>query len=274
MEQSSGAVIRSYAKINLFLDVTKKRDDGYHEILSLFQNISLYDRLIITKIDRGLEIKTNVDIENNILYKTWDVFSSNFKEPEFGLRIVLEKNIPMQAGLGGGSSNAAALLFYLSDQLKIPKNKIIKIAAKIGSDVPFFLIGGTAVVKGKGEIIEPLPPLLGYYVKLITANGISTKEAYNLLNSTLFNKAPCSPYALYEAYYHRNIDEIKRCTYNIFEKVIAKQNREIAQNIKKLKKNSIVSTLTGSGSAVYGISFREGDFNFVPRGVEYEEINI
>ncbi|OOC45010.1 4-(cytidine 5'-diphospho)-2-C-methyl-D-erythritol kinase [Thermosipho sp. 1074] len=274
MEQSSGAIVRSYAKINLFLDVIKKRSDGYHEILSLFQNISLYDRLIITKIDRGLEIKSNVDIENNILYKTWDIFCSKFKEPEFGLRITLEKNIPMQAGLGGGSSNAAALLFYLSDQMGIHKNQILNIASEIGSDVPFFLFGGTAIVKGKGEIIEPLDPLTGYKVNIITSNGISTKKAYQSLNPTLFGKAPCSPYILYEAYKNRNITEIKRCTYNIFEKIVTKANKEISQNLKKLKKASLISALTGSGSAVYGISFKEGEFKFIPRGIEYEKVKL
>lgn len=275
MEQSSSTVIRAYAKINLFLDITGKRSDGYHNILSLFQNISLYDRLVISKIDRGIEIKSNIDIENNILYKTWDIFCNHFETPNFGLRITLEKKIPMKAGLGGGSADAAALLLYLGNVLEIPKKKLLEVAINVGSDVPFFLIGGTAIVKGKGEKIEPLSPITGYNVNILTTDeGISTKDAYSLLNPALFNRAPCSPYTLYDAYINRNTHEIKRCTYNIFEKLITKKHRTILQNIKKLKKSSIVSAMTGSGSAVFGISFQEGAYQFIPRGVEYEEINV
>jgi len=275
MEQNGSTVVRAYAKINLSLDVLKKRDDGYHEIISLFQNISLYDRLSIVKIDRGLEIKSNVEIENNILYKVWDLFCEKYKEPEFGFRVILEKNIPMEAGLGGGSADAAALLFFLGKTFKIPTSELLNLAIKIGSDVPFFLIGGTAVVKGKGEKIEPLPALKGYYVDLLTSeNGISTKEAYSLLNPSLFNRAPCSPYVLYEAYKNRNAGEIKRCTYNIFEKVVANNYKEIMANIKRLRRTHITAALTGSGSAVFGVSFRDGKYKFVSRGVEYEETKL
>ena len=275
MEQSGSRVLRAYAKINLFLDVLRKREDGYHEIISLFQNISLYDRLIITKIERGIEITSNVNLPENILYKVWDVFVKKVKTPNCGFKVEIEKNIPIEAGLGGGSSDAAAFLKFLSDEFNIPKKNLLLLAAEIGSDVPFFLEGGTALVKGKGQIIEKLLPIKGYNVKILTFNkGISTKSAYEMLKPSLFGKAKCNVYKLYEAYHLRDIKNIQNCTYNIFEKVILPIRSVIVSGIKKLKKECIVASMTGSGSAVYGITLDDADYEFVSRGVEYEEIRL
>lgn len=275
MEQSGSRVLRAYAKINLFLDVLRKREDGYHEIISLFQNISLYDRLIITKIENGLEITSNVNIPGNILYKVWDIFVKKVLTPNCGFKVEIEKNIPIEAGLGGGSSDAAAFLKFLGDEFNIPMRNLLSIASEIGSDVPFFLEGGTAVIRGRGEIIEKLFPIKGYNVKILTFNkGISTKNAYEMLKPTLFGKAKCNVYKLYEAYRLRDIKNIQDCTYNIFEKVIFPIRPDIVSGIKKLKNGSIVASMTGSGSAVYGVTLDEADYEFVPRGVEYEEIRL
>ncbi|SHH46264.1 4-(cytidine 5'-diphospho)-2-C-methyl-D-erythritol kinase [Thermosipho atlanticus] len=275
MEQSGSRILRAYAKINLFLDVVRKRDDGYHEIVSLFQNISMYDRLIISKIERGIEIKSNINFSNNILYKVWEIFTREYGIPNFGLKIILEKNIPVEAGLGGGSSDAAAFLKYLGDEYGIQKEELFKLASKIGSDVPFFLEGGTAIVKGKGDEIEKLPPIKGYKVKVIATNrGISTKNAYEMLKPSLFGKAGCNVYNLYEAYQLRDLRNIQKCTYNIFEKVVLPIRSDIIANIKKLKKDYFAVSMTGSGSAVFGVSLNTGEFEFVPRGVDYEEIEL
>ncbi|MDK2885985.1 MAG: 4-diphosphocytidyl-2-C-methyl-D-erythritol kinase [Thermosipho sp. (in: thermotogales)] len=275
MEQSSSRVLRAYAKINLFLDVLGKREDGYHEIISLFQNISLYDRLIISKIDNGIEIKSNINLPNNILYKVWEIFRNKIKTPNYGFKIELEKNIPIEAGLGGGSSDAAAFIKFLGDEFNVPKEQLILLAAEVGSDVPFFLEGGTAIIKGRGEIIEKLLPIKGYKVKILSMNkGVSTKSAYEMLKPSLFGKAKCNVYKLYEAYQLRDLKDIQNCTYNIFEKVLLPIRSDIVSAIKKLKKECIVAAMTGSGSAVYGITLENGDYEFVTRGVEYEEIKL
>ncbi|MBO8161484.1 MAG: 4-(cytidine 5'-diphospho)-2-C-methyl-D-erythritol kinase [Thermosipho sp. (in: Bacteria)] len=275
MEQGGSRILRAYAKINLYLDVIRKRKDGFHEIISLFQNISLYDRLIISKIERGIEIKSNVNIAENILYKVWSVFTREVRIPNFGIKIILEKNIPMEAGLGGGSADAAAFLKYLGDEFNISDEKLNFMAAKVGSDVPFFLKGGTAIVRGKGDEIEKLSPIKGYKVKLITSpQGMLTKRAYEMLKPNHFGKANCNVYKLYEAYQLRDLKQLQYCTYNVFEKVILPIRPDIALNIKKLKKDCIVAAMTGSGSSVFGITLNNGEYEFVPRGVEYEEIEL
>ncbi|QTA38182.1 4-(cytidine 5'-diphospho)-2-C-methyl-D-erythritol kinase [Thermosipho ferrireducens] len=275
MEQSGSKTLRAYAKINLYLDVIGRRKDGYHDIISLFQNISLYDTLYIEKKDKGIEIETNEHIENNILYRTWNIFANQLGTPDFGVKIILEKRIPIKAGLGGGSADAAALLRFLGDTMKIPEHQLLKVAAIVGSDVPFFLYGGTAIVKGKGHIIEKLKPLSGYKVRLLVAKeGISTRDAYATLKEKHFKKSTCEVYELYEAYFYRNLSQISKCTYNIFEHVLLPVYEEIDGNLKKLKRNCIAAALTGSGSAVFGISLTQGDYEFVKRGVEYETSEI
>lgn len=153
----------SPAKINLFLRVLKKREDGYHDLASLFQAISLGDYLTFTRAETDLLTCTDPSLScdrSNLIWKAVDLF---FRKTglSFPLHIHLEKRIPVQSGLGGGSSNAATTLWALNQisGLKITVQELSNWSAEIGSDIPFFFSHGTAYCRGRGEVVDDLPPL-------------------------------------------------------------------------------------------------------------------
>ncbi|MGQ9856636.1 MAG: 4-(cytidine 5'-diphospho)-2-C-methyl-D-erythritol kinase [Fervidobacterium sp.] len=269
MGKARRILLRTYAKVNLCLDIIGKRSDGYHEISSLFQNISLSDRLevIISNGDGNIQIDSNMHIEDNILYKIWKLLG----DKDHNVKVTLEKNIPMGAGLGGGSSNAAGFLKALEYVGVITKDDAYELAKAVGSDVPFFLYGGTANVSGRGEVIELLEPLSGFKIDIFYPGySISTKEAYGKLKSEWFNLAPMSPLKLYEAYVNNDYKKIREGTYNIFERVIP---GDLLSRIEKLRQE-FAAALTGSGSAYFCIS-SNGKYHFTQKGVEidaFEEI--
>ena len=164
--------LRSLAKINLDLRVLHKRPDGFHELRTIFQTISLADTIDV-EYQRGrskIELKSNIDIPGNLIVKAADLVMRATRA-KGQLRIRLTKRIPMGSGLGGGSSNAAAMLLALPAILnkKIALEKLMELAAELGSDVPFFLIGGTAVGLGRGTELYPLPDVPASPGLLITS---------------------------------------------------------------------------------------------------------
>jgi ADP-ribose pyrophosphatase YjhB (NUDIX family) len=143
------------AKVNLFLQVGRKREDGYHEILTIFQTIDLYDELILRPGVSTSFFKSDTDLawnSSNTLYKAFKAVEKHLGK-ELALEMELKKKIPTGGGLGGGSSDAAALLRYLGETFHIEREAIFEIACSIGSDVPFFLRGGTAIGTGRGEVL-------------------------------------------------------------------------------------------------------------------------
>ena len=259
--------IVSFAKINLMLDVLRKRDDGYHDIVSLMQTISLQDTLLVElKKGRGIELVSNVELPaRNTLVRAYEVFSKEIGV-DFGLKVKIIKRIPPGAGLGGGSSNAASLLKLLSI-LRGFDGDLTALASKIGSDVPFFLECGSAAVRGKGEIVERINDLPEYGVVLsVPSVRISTKSAYSWLREGDFGKAPCSPEELHSAYLEWDYKRIRECSYNVFEEVMEGKYWEIDRAKKHLEErySPIVSMMTGSGSGVFGIlPPGKGKFRFV-----------
>src|ERR1700722_17751041 len=181
--------VRSLAKINLDLRVLNKRPDGFHDLRTIFQTISLADSIEIdyrpgpTRIN----INSNFNIPSNIIATTADnVLAATGKTGR--IRFVLKKRIPLGGGLGGGSSNAAAVLLALPALLRKPlkMEKLMELAASLGSDVPFFLMGGTAVGLGRGTELYPLPELPGFPALLITPGvHVSTADAYRALGRPL-----------------------------------------------------------------------------------------
>ena len=257
----------SYAKLNLMLDVVGKREDGYHNIVSLFQEISLHDTIKVKFTKEGFDIDSSRPLPtDNTLYKAYKVFKEKFKL-DFGLSIKIIKRIPAGAGLGGGSSNAAILLQILGERFNVDKEALLEAAKYVGSDVPFFLYGGTALVEGMGEIVTPLDDLAEYGVILsVPKVRVSTKLAYQALREEDFGKAPCSALQLYEAYIRKDYQTIKKCSYNVFEEVLLDQFFEIDRTKKLLGRESdvIVAMMTGSGSGVFGIvESGKGSFSFV-----------
>ncbi|MFN3691833.1 MAG: 4-(cytidine 5'-diphospho)-2-C-methyl-D-erythritol kinase, partial [Fervidobacterium sp.] len=192
--------------------------------------------------------------------------------------VKLLKHIPMGSGLGGGSGNAAGFILALEKAGVISKNDIAPLALSVGSDVLFFIYGGTAIVKGRGDVITPVEPLNGFSVELFFPGfSISTKEAYSKLKPEWFGKAPMSAQKLYEYYKEisKGIDrstdnlqgedliKIREGTYNIFEKIMPD---EVVWRIEKLR-NKYPTALTGSGSTYFSI-VPNGTFHFLDKGVE------
>ncbi|MBI5345669.1 MAG: 4-(cytidine 5'-diphospho)-2-C-methyl-D-erythritol kinase [Chlamydiae bacterium] len=189
----------SPAKINLFFKVLGKRTDGYHEIASLYQAINIFDVLQVNlqTHDYFSCSDKNLISENNLILRALDIFRDKTKL-KFGVFIHLEKKIPIEAGLGGGSSNAATILFALNALLEKPatEDELKSWAAEIGSDIPFFFSSGTAYCKGRGEIVEDLSELQNFPNIYIAKPffGLSTKLVYQKvdLNKLLKRTIPKS----------------------------------------------------------------------------------
>ncbi len=178
------ATIKAPAKVNLFLRIGKTRPDGFHELVSMIQAVGLYDTIRISATDAHGECmaRGNMDIrpENNTIVRAAELFRRE-ADTAAGLEITFEKSIPSGAGLGGGSSDAAAVLKGLNAlyEYPLPDGRLAELAGRIGSDVPFFLGSAAAVVTGRGEILHPLSPRTDYHMLLIYPGfSVSTADAY------------------------------------------------------------------------------------------------
>ncbi len=248
--------IRAYAKVNLYLAVISKRNDGFHDILSLMHNVSLYDTL---EIKEGKErFKCNVDLEwndTNTLYRTLRLFEEK-TGIHASLEIELTKRIPMKAGLGGASSDAAALIWYLCERYS-KMEVIFDLAREVGSDVPFFVKGGCALVQGKGEKITTLAPLNLPLCFFFPDEGFSTPQMYNLIDKEGLLGKVGDPMALYEALKKKDIKNASLNTYNAFEEVVKKYHPFILEKAHEELSNCDIVAMTGSGSAFYGLKFED-----------------
>jgi len=249
--------IRAYAKINLFLDVLAKRSDGYHDIFSVMQSVSLHDELVISKTARGVHLKCS-DLTlptdgRNLVVKAADALVRECDIRE-GIDIVLTKRIPAGAGLAGGSSNCAAALAGINElfNLQIPHERLLKIAKTLGADVPFCLVGGTATVEGIGEKItptEPHPPC--YIVIAIPEIHVSTPETFARLNAKNFNNAQAREKFL-DACDKKIVSQIAKSLYNVFTPITATHFPEISDLILRFQSlGAEGAEMSGTGSAVF-----------------------
>ena len=175
--------IKAPAKINLHLEVLKKRDDGFHDISSLFTLIDLYDNIVFKRNKDKISLKETNPIENNIVLKAATLIKDLYSIKD-GVSIELTKSIPDQKGLGGGSSDAAATLVGLNKfwDLKISPRELIDIALQLGSDVPFFIYGKTAWAEGRGEILREFSYKDRFFLLAFPDLKISTKVAFNSIS--------------------------------------------------------------------------------------------
>jgi 4-diphosphocytidyl-2-C-methyl-D-erythritol kinase len=171
--------LRSFAKINLWLRVAGKRTDGYHEIETVFHSVSLHDEVEVTVPNRGVEVLMDVDVDENLVERAAAELRG---ARDIGARIEIRKNIPIAAGLAGGSGNAAATLIALNRlwRLGLSEDELEAIGLRLGSDVPFQLRGGLALGKGRGERLTSLPVqhLALWFVLGISGKGLSTADVY------------------------------------------------------------------------------------------------
>lgn len=248
------------AKINLFLDVTDKREDGFHNIKSVMHSVTLFDVVSVSVSDSDIRrITVHTDCqelplgEDNLVYRSAEKYLLKFNK-NAAVDIKLEKNIPIGAGLAGGSSDAAATLRALNKIFKLANSdQLLELAAEIGSDVPFCLVGGTALCEGRGEIITRLSsPKTMHFVIAIGKDRVSTPTAYRALDELYKEDFPCNNEDLVRLISSLNKGLEGEYLYNIFEDVVRLPEIEKIKEI--LIKNKAVATLmSGSGPSVFGI---------------------
>ncbi|MBV8817489.1 MAG: 4-(cytidine 5'-diphospho)-2-C-methyl-D-erythritol kinase [Acidobacteriaceae bacterium] len=257
--------LRSLAKINLDLRVLHKRADGFHELRTVFQTVSLADRIEIeyTHARRtSVQLESLVQIPNNLILRAADLVLEATKRTG-QLRFRLEKHIPMGGGLGGGSSNAASMLLALPVLIgkRLPLEILLDLASRLGSDVPFFLFGGTALAIGRGTELYPAPEAPSRPVVLITPEvHVSTPEAYRGLNRQAEpDQASQSLESFQALLWHKSaagkVDY--QSVRNDFETVVFAQHPQLqSMKGKLLKAGARPALMSGSGSTLFGI-FRD-----------------
>ncbi|MDK2944880.1 MAG: 4-diphosphocytidyl-2-C-methyl-D-erythritol kinase [Mesotoga sp.] len=266
------------AKINLYLAVGKRRSDGFHEINTVFQTIDLYDELLIRHDTSKFYFKCNTSLrwdQENTLRKVISQIESEIgRKIEVGLE--LRKRIPSGGGLGGGSSDAAVLLKYFAEVFKIAEEQVSRIASNVGSDVPFFLKGGTAIASGRGEILSFPGDVSGYSVELsFPGIEVSTPLAYEFIDED--NPDLHLDCEMAEKYYlalkSHDIEAVRRMSYNTFEKSIFDRFpkiRDCHSTLVNKSRGAIKTMMTGSGSAIFSLfEGCNGRYSFVTS----EELN-
>ena len=247
------------AKINLYLDIVGKRNDGYHEIESVMQSVTLYDRLVLKPFKEGIKILSDepgIPLgRENLCYKAAELFLKKTKIKQ-GLQIEIHKTIPRKAGLGGGSADAAATLWGMNKLfgVRVPLIILSKWASLLGADVPFCLRGGTSLVRGKGEILIPLPSLKdGWLVLLDPGIPVSTSWVYEKIRGEL-TKKKLSAKLLANLVEKEGLLGISKFLYNRLEEVVLERFPVMKAVKKEMMQARAKGTLmTGSGSIIFGM---------------------
>lgn len=252
--------LKARAKINLGLDVLRKREDGYHEVRMIMQTIQLYDKIDLTLSEEpGIRIQTNLPYlpvnEDNLVYKAARLLMDEFSVSQ-GVDIRLRKYIPVAAGMAGGSSDAAAVLVGVNKlfALGLSKKDLMERGAKIGADVPFCVMRGTALAEGIGEKLTPLPPLSGCCLVIAKPKiSVSTKFVYGNLKADELTQHPDIDGQI-EALKNGDLKALCRRMGNVLETVTVPAYPVIGK-IKKamLEYGALGSLMSGSGPTVFGI---------------------
>ena len=259
--------LKSRAKINLSIDVLGKRVDGYHLVEMIMQTIDLYDIIKIEELEtEEIIIKSNTsDIplnENNIVYKAAELIRDNFNIKR-GIEIFIEKNIPIAAGMAGGSSNAAAILVGLNKlwNLNLSEKELKELGFKLGADVPFCIEGKAALAEGVGEeltYIKGLPDDISILV-CKPELFVSTKEVYGGLDLKNIKNRPDNQY-LIKCLENNEIELLSKNMVNVLETVTSKKHTEISDIEKIMNENKALgSMMSGSGPTVFGLYKNEED---------------
>lgn len=251
----------AYAKLNLTLDVLGKREDGYHDLKSVMQTISIRDDVEI-HVGTGKPWKllcSNEDIptdETNLAWKAAKIYCDTLKKDPNGLEIRITKRIPSGAGMGGGSADAAAVLRALNRHYGEPLSimALAELGAQVGSDVPFCTICGTAMVEGRGERLRKLPDMPDcIFVVCKPDFSVSTPELYKKIDQVAIPKRPDNQ-AMESALLAGDLGKVAENIYNVFDPVVTADHLEL-NYIKSIFNSygSLNQQMTGSGSAVYAI---------------------
>ncbi len=272
--------IKSPAKINIGLNVIKKRDDGFHDIETIFYPINLFDELTFEKSNAFQFTSNNTDLEhdkNNLIIKAKDLLES-YTGKKLKTKISLDKHIPVGAGLGGGSSNCATTLLSLNElfNLKIEIDDLKKLALQLGSDVPFFLNPKPSLASSRGEILKVIELKINFPILIVNPGiHISTKWAFD--NLKIVTQQFSIDKLFFESYF--SFETLKEKVTNDFENIVFNHYPEIANlKSKMFELGAIFSLMTGTGSTVFGIFKNINDavkakskFNQYFSAIHYEE---
>lgn len=260
MGSNNDISLKALAKINLGLDVVRRREDGYHEVRMIMQTIHLYDRLDIKRTkESGIQIQTNLSFlpvnENNLIYKAAKLLMDEFSITD-GISVKLDKRIPVAAGMAGGSTDAAAMLFGMNRlfSLGLTKRQLMERGVQIGADVPYCIMRGTALAEGIGEELSQLPPMVKCPVLIAKPSiSVSTKFVYQNLK---LDDATIHPDIdrLIDDIRAKNLYDIAAHMGNVLETVTI-PNYPVIDEIKKhmLSHGAVGAMMSGSGPTVFGL---------------------
>ena len=254
--------IDSYSKINLTLNILGKRRDGYHNIETIMQSINLADRIFIKEEKEGIKIKCShplipVDTQS-LTYRSAEKILNRYRIKK-GVKIEIDKKIPLASGMAGGSANSASILVGINKLFALNlSNKVLReIGEELGMDVPFCIQNGTALAYHKGEKVTPLPPINPPLWTIIINPGfeIPTKWAYNNLDLSLVKRDKNNTIAMLKALKKGGLGGITKNLFNSFEDLIIKRYPEIGKiKVRLIEEGAMGALMSGSGPTVFGIA--------------------
>lgn len=249
--------IKAYGKVNISLDVVGKREDGYHLLSMIMQNIDLYDEIEVEKQECGIILECNksyVPVDNrNLAYKAAEIFKERYDIVD-GVKINIEKNIPVSAGLAGGSTDAAAVLKVMNKLFNVnaTEEELMELGLKLGADIPYCIHGGTALCEGIGEIITPIKPFRDKIVVLVKpAFGVSTKEVYKNFNLEKVKQHPKTT-EIINAIENDDLNFVASNMKNLLENVTLRKHKILIKIKEEMNAcGAINSMMSGSGPTVF-----------------------
>ena len=271
--------LKAYAKINLGLDVLRKREDGYHEVKMVMQTIDMFDRVELGKVRKpGIFVQTNLKYlpvnQDNLVYKAARLFMDEYKLTG-GIEINLKKYIPVAAGMAGGSSDAAAVLYGMNKlyETGLSLEELMKLGVKIGADVPFCIMRGTALAEGIGEKLTKLPAAPNCHVLIAKPPfSVSTKWVYSNLKVGELKEHPDID-KLIEALSAGNLRNMTQYMGNVLETVTEAEYPQITE-LKKLmtEEGALCSLMSGSGPTVFGLFEDKNDAERAFKKIQDEQL--
>ena len=249
--------IKAYGKVNISLDVVGKREDGYHLLSMIMQNIDLYDEIEVEKQECGIILECNksyVPVDNrNLAYKAAEIFKERYDIVD-GVKINIEKNIPVSAGLAGGSTDAAAVLKVMNKLFNVnaTEEELMELGLKLGADIPYCIHGGTALCEGIGEIITPIKPFRDKIVVLVKpAFGVSTKEVYKNFNLEKVKQHPKTA-EIINAIENDDLNFVASNMKNLLENVTLRKHKILIKIKEEMNAcGAINSMMSGSGPTFF-----------------------
>lgn len=252
--------LKALGKINLGLDVLGRRDNGYHDVRMVMQTVYLYDQIKIERTkEPGIQLSTNLFYlpvnENNLAYQAANLLMEEFQISE-GVKITLDKHIPVAAGMAGGSSNAATVLFGINQMfsLGLSQKELMERGVTLGADVPYCIMRGTVLAEGIGEILTPLPDMPKCYILIAKPPiSVSTKMVYEKLDAHEIQEHPDIDGILH-GLENQDLQQIASCMGNVLEKVTIEEYSVIEEIKSVMKDNGALNAMmSGSGPTVFGI---------------------